>query len=43
VTTLWDEVLRFENPQSYYVDLSDKLWRLRTSLIEDYQKQMADE
>jgi nicotinate phosphoribosyltransferase len=39
VTTLWDEMLRFENPQSYYVDLSDELWRLRASLIENYQKQ----
>jgi nicotinate phosphoribosyltransferase len=34
--TLWDEMLRFENPQTYYVDLSDELWRLRTSLIERY-------
>jgi nicotinate phosphoribosyltransferase len=43
VTTLWDEMLRFENPQSYYVDLSDELWRLRTRLIEDYQKLMAED
>jgi nicotinate phosphoribosyltransferase len=43
VTTLWDEMLRFENPQSYYVDLSDELWRLRTSLIENYQKECTDE
>jgi nicotinate phosphoribosyltransferase len=37
IATLWEELLRFENPQSYYVDLSDELWRLRTSLIENYQ------
>ena len=26
IDTLWDEVLRFENPHTYYVDLSQKLW-----------------
>lgn len=31
--TLWDEVKRFENPHSYYVDLSDKLWRLKQELL----------
>jgi nicotinate phosphoribosyltransferase len=36
VATLWDELLRFENPQNYYVDLSDELWALRTQLIEMY-------
>ena len=34
VDTLWDELLRFENPETYYVDLSDELWRLRHKLIE---------
>ena len=24
--TMWDEVLRFENPHKYYVDLSQRLW-----------------
>jgi nicotinate phosphoribosyltransferase len=42
VATLWDETLRFENPQSYYVDLSDELWRLRTSLIESYQRDILE-
>jgi nicotinate phosphoribosyltransferase len=37
VDTLWEELLRFENPQNYYVDLSNELWRLRTGLIEGYQ------
>jgi nicotinate phosphoribosyltransferase len=37
VETLWDELLRFENPQTYYVDLSDELWRLRTGMIESYE------
>lgn len=32
--TMWDEVLRFENPHNYYVDLSDELWELKNSMIE---------
>ncbi|MDR0851418.1 MAG: nicotinate phosphoribosyltransferase [Clostridiales Family XIII bacterium] len=36
VSTLWEELLRFENPQSYYVDLSDELWTLRTNLMKTY-------
>lgn len=35
VETLWDEVLRFENPHNYYVDLSEKLWRLKEKLLVD--------
>ncbi len=37
IETLWDETLRFEYPQSYYVDLSANLWDLRTKLIESHQ------
>jgi len=33
--TLWDETLRFENPQTYYVDLSKKLWDMKSQLLED--------
>lgn len=33
VDTLWDEMLRFENPQTYYVDLSQKLWEMKNQLI----------
>ncbi len=33
VDTLWEEVLRFENPHQYYVDLSQKLWELKHDLI----------
>ena len=32
--TLWDEVLRFENPHKYYVDLSKKLWDIKHSLLD---------
>ena len=33
VEHLWDEVLRFENPHKYYVDLSNSLWELKHELI----------
>lgn len=32
---LWDEILRFEFPQVYYVDLSKKLLDLKLSMLED--------
>ena len=31
---MWDEMKRFENPQTYYVDLSPKLWQLKHDMIE---------
>ena len=34
VDTLWDEVKRFDNPHRYYVDLSQKLWSVKYSLLE---------
>jgi nicotinate phosphoribosyltransferase len=34
---LWDEVKRFENPHTYYVDLSEKLWNIKHTMLEDYQ------
>lgn len=30
---LWDELKRFENPHKYYVDLSEKLWKIKNELI----------
>ena len=36
IDTLWAETLRFENPQTYYVDLSQKLWDIKNELLEDY-------
>ena len=33
IDLLWDEVKRFENPHNYYVDLSQKLWDLKQSLL----------
>ncbi len=35
LSTLWDEVKRFENPHRYYVDLSEKLWNERQRLLEE--------
>lgn len=38
IETLWEEILRFENPHEYYVDLSKELWQMKTKLIEEYQE-----
>ncbi len=32
--TLWEEVKRFENPHTYYVDLSEKLWNQKQKLLQ---------
>lgn len=37
VDTLWDEIKRFENPHKYYVDLSKKLWSIKTALLAQKQ------
>ena len=37
VDTLWEEVTRFENPHSYYVDLSQKLWDEKNRLLSENQ------
>ena len=34
LNTLWDETRRFANPQEVYVDLSDKLFKIKTDLLE---------
>ena len=33
---MWDEVLRFENPHTYYVDLSQSLWDEKQRLLSEY-------
>ncbi len=38
VDKLWDEVKRFDNPQTYYVDLSQKLWDIRDQLLKSNGK-----
>ena len=35
VDALWDEVKRFDNPHTYYVDLSQKLWDIKFGLLKE--------
>ena len=35
VDKLWDEVKRFDNPHTYYVDLSQKLWDVKYGLLKE--------
>jgi len=35
MNTLWPEVMRFENPHNYYVDLSRKLWDIKYNLLRE--------
>ena len=32
---MWDEVRRFSNPHNYYVDLSEKLWKLKQKMLQE--------
>ena len=34
IDTLWEETKRFVNPHQVYVDLSDRLFRMRAELLE---------
>lgn len=36
IETLWEEILRFENPQTYYVDLSKNLWSTKQDILNRY-------
>lgn len=38
INLLWDEVRRFENPHTYYVDLSQKLWDTKQRLLNKAKK-----
>jgi len=37
VESLWESVKRFENPQTYYVDLSEKLWNVRNDILHQHE------
>lgn len=37
VGTLWEEVLRFEKPHKYFVDLSKPLWDIKNKLLEKHR------
>jgi len=41
VDCLWDEVKRFDNPHTYYVDLSQKLWDIKYGLLKKNSKNEA--
>ena len=38
VDGIWEEVKRFENPHTYYVDLSEKLWNIKIDLIKQHSE-----
>lgn len=38
LASMWDEVLRFENPHNYYVDLSQALWDEKNSMLKQKRK-----
>ena len=38
IDSMWDEVLRFENPHRYYVDLSQPLWDEKQRLLSEYSR-----
>ena len=40
--TLWDETMRFYNPHEMYVDLSDKLFKIKSELLEEMGKQAIE-
>ncbi len=35
---IWDEMKRFKNPHKYIVDLSEKLWKVKTDMIKNIEK-----
>lgn len=37
VESLWESVKRFENPQTYYVDLSVDLWNVRNEILHQHE------
>ena len=34
---MWEEVRRFTNPHNYYVDLSEKLWKLKHDMLDKHR------
>lgn len=36
--SMWEEMKRFENPQTYYVDLSYDLWKLKNDMLSETRK-----
>lgn len=42
VSELWEEIRRLDNPHTYYVDLSQKLWDLKTNLIKEARQNYSN-
>ena len=40
LSSLWESIKRFENPQVYYVDLSQQLWDIRDRLMRENQDRL---
>jgi nicotinate phosphoribosyltransferase len=38
LSKIWSQIKRLENPQTYYVDYSFKLYELKNALIEKFRK-----
>ena len=36
--TFWDQYKRLLNPHRYKVDLSDSLWMLKNSMLQNYRR-----
>lgn len=43
LAALWPEVRRLENPHTYYVDLSKKLWDLKESMLTEFADTLDNE
>ena len=41
--TLWPEVMRFDNPHQYYVDLSEELMALKDEMLHNAGRRSAGE
>ena len=41
--TLWDETRRLVNPHEVYVDLSDKLYKIKSELLEEMSMKHLEE
>lgn len=42
LSQIWEETLRLLNPQEYYVDLSENVWKTKMNLIQKYRKETND-
>lgn len=40
--TFWEEMKRLDNPSEYIVDLSENLWKVKDTLLDEYGKSLGD-